>query len=164
MYSVESDNGKVKILSVISQGATGPQGIQGIQGEKGDKGDQGITGATGISGVPSINLVADQDLGVNRVVKSTISGCNYANNQVISDSKLVLGFTMSSILANNLVSIQTFGEMDGFGGLVSGSSVYLGENGLIVQSVPVSGFVLKLGTAISSTKVSINIQQPIILG
>ena len=112
--------------------------------------------------VGNIYLLADIDLGGQRVVKATTTGCTYADNG--TDYNLALGFTVTSVTAGNEVAIRTSGELNGFSNLTVGQPIFLGTNGLLTQTAPTTGVYQQLGIAKSETSILVQIQQSIFLG
>ena len=76
----------------------------------------------------------------------------------------MLGITTGAAAAGDAINVQASGEMTEVSwNWTPGLPVFLGTNGLLTQTPPVSGFQLVLGVAISPTKLAINIKQPIVL-
>jgi hypothetical protein len=150
------------IINITSVAAQGPAGPIGPQGNTGPIGPQGPAGPEGISGIQSINIFSENILSGNKVVAYTANGLVYADNTNLTHTNSVLGFTRTASNANSNTSIQTFGFLNGFYGLLTGLPVYLSTNGDITQIVPNIGFVHNLGIALSSTELNINITMPIV--
>lgn len=157
---ISTESSVVTIQTVAAQGPAGPIGPIG---NTGPIGPQGPSGPQGISGIQTVNLFSSIPLSGNKVVKITPTGLYYANNLINLDSTEVIGVTQGASIANTVVAIQTFGELDGFDSLTTGQIVYLSTEGSVSHTVPTTGFILKIGTAISSTKINISIGLPIIL-
>jgi hypothetical protein len=110
-------------------------------------------GPPGIPGEDSsIYVTADVDLGGHRVVKATSTGCDYADNTTISDINSILGITDSATVQGGSAKIRTSGELIEPSWNFSIGAVYLGTNGLLIQTVPSSGFIKQIGVAVSATK------------
>lgn len=124
----------------------------------------GIQGVPGTTVVGTIFVIADQALGGNRVVKSTPTGCDYADCSNTLDYGLVIGFTASACGAGILANIINSGELNGFSGLTPGFAIYLGENGTLTQVIPTSGILQQLGVAKTSESIIVSLSQPINLG
>jgi hypothetical protein len=132
-------------LAVIAAGSQGPQGIRG---------PIGITGGHGIE------LVAGINLGGNRVVTGA---AEYADCTDLETIGRAIGITTGAANTGLPVTIAASGELDGFTGLTLNEPVYLSTVGTTTQTVPTSGYMQKLGVAISTTKLLINIQEPLAL-
>lgn len=73
----------------------------------------------------------------------------------------VVGITLNS---GTEVTIQQSGEItEPSWNWVAGQAVYLGNSGLITQSVPTSGALVELGRAITNIKIILSIKSPILL-
>lgn len=113
------------------------------------------------SAATGLNIATPFSLGGNRAVAMTATGLNYADNTIESET---LGITKFSAGANSTANILFAGELNGFSGLITGESIYLGVSGIITQTPPTAGYLQVLGVAISSTKINIQLQPPIFLG
>jgi hypothetical protein len=111
----------------------------------------GLPGKNGIPLSAAITLISDKALGGNRVITNTL---HYADNTNISHLGNILGFSEGAVNIGENLTIKFSGELDGFSSLTL-APIYLSTNGTITQTVPTSGFILQLGTAISSTKILI---------
>lgn len=118
-------------------------------------------GPSGPPGPTTISLLSNTSLISNKVVKFTANGCSYANNLIASDVNRVVGFTTTSSIPGGYNTIQFARELSGFTNLIPGELVYLGNSGDIQQTIPNSGYVLKMGIATSNTKILISIGQPV---
>lgn len=105
----------------------------------------------------SVILIADVDLGGNRVVIATATGCDYASNLNATHINRVIGITAGAVSLGAQVEIKTSGELDGFAGLTASQPIYLADNGTVTQVAPSTGFILRLGVAVSGTKMVINL-------
>lgn len=118
-------------------------------------------GGSGVNATSSI--IAAVNLTANKAVGMTASGLNYVD-VTQPTIVMVVGFTKSDCTAGNTAIIQTMDSLEGFSGLTTGSTIYLAANGAITQTAPTTGRLQKLGTALSATKINIQIQPPIYLG
>jgi len=148
-YIVSLSSNSISVITSSSQGPQGPQGPQGLGGS---------SGATSLSYASGVNL------GGNRGVMVENSAAFYASNINLAHAGKLLGITMGAASQNSSVNIQGVGELDGFSGLTVNSKVYLQENGVISSTMPTAGFIQQVGIALTSTKILINIQPPIVIG
>ena len=123
----------------------------------------GIQGPPGVFIPGNLSLLADADIGSQRVVKVTSTGCNYADSSNTLDSGKVVGFTFQSATLGSLIKIISEGTLNGFYALLPGLPIYLGLNGLITQVPVTSGIHQQLGVASSTDSIIISISQPITL-
>lgn len=107
-----------------------------------------------------VSKIAKISLGGNRIVE-----LDSENNPVYADketSKRVVGITLNAANIDDNVIIQTAGEItDPSWNWIVGKSIYLGNNGLLIQTVPISGYLIVMGYATEPTKVMINIKPSI---
>ena len=156
--------------TVISQPERGVQGIQGISAyqvalNNGFIGTESewlysLTAPIAVL-VNRVYLPASRDIGGHRVCISTELGVDYADNTTPDHINRVVGISNNSAITGDLVTIISEGEISGLSGLSVGLSVYVSTNGEITQIVPTTGFIQKIGIAISSNSILINIQLPI---
>jgi hypothetical protein len=130
----------------------------GIQGPPGVPGDAGIPGPAGGA---AVQLTAAAALGGNRVVTGAST---YADNADVSSAGLAVGVTMGAASVGATVNIIVIGELDGFAGLTVNQPVYIAANGTLSQTPPATGYLQRMGVAVSATKLLINISPPLILG
>lgn len=149
---IESEGGTVEI---ITEGETTSVVI--------DTGEVGPIGPAGPAGDGSkLTKIANTAIGGHRVVMA--SG---ANNTAIADKDtpshmhLVIGITEGAVMAGNPATIVARGELVEPSWSFAVGPVYLGNNGLITQTAPATGFILKIGTAIAPTVLLIDIGAPI---
>lgn len=122
---------------------------------------QGPAGASFIY----VDYVAGVALGGHRaVVLDASEQAVYADKDTLTDRDKVIGITTGASIMGATAQIQTAGELtEPSWSWTAGDTIYLGTNGLLSNAAPVTGFVLKIGFAISPTKIFISIKQPIIL-
>ena len=147
-------------LVTLAAGSQGPRGIQGVKGDTGEQGPQGIRGLTGPTGGTAIELIAGIDLGGNRVVTGE---AGYADSSDLATISRAVGITVGAATAGSPVNIVASGELDGFFGLTVNTPVFLSTNGTLTHTAPVAGYIQRIGVAVSSTKILINIQEPLAL-
>lgn len=73
------------------------------------------------------------------------------------------GFVRAAYEAGRTALVEKSGSLNGLSGLAPGATYYLGANGLIFTTAPVSGIRQAVGTAINSTTLSVNILEPVYL-
>lgn len=133
---------------------TGERGSQGIQGQQGIKGD------TGAGSGAVLAMVATSAMGGNRAVTIVNNQIVYASSDT-PNANGVIGLTARAVAAGETLDIVTANDLSGFSNLIAGQPIFLSTNGTITQTVPTTGTLQVLGTALSSTKISIKIQPPI---
>ena len=124
----------------------------------------GIQGPAGPSGIPgpaggaALQLIAGINLGGNRVVTDAAT---YADNTDLNTIGKAIGITAGAAVIGAPVNIVAVGELDGFFGLTLNEPVYLSINGTGTQTLPTTGYIQRVGVAISSTKILLNFSEPI---
>jgi hypothetical protein len=123
----------------------------------GIQGPQGLRGPIGLSGGTGFELIAGIDLGGNRAITGI---AEYADNTDFKTIGRTIGITAGAASAGLPVSIVANGELDGFFGLTVNDPVYLSVNGTTTQTIPTTGYLQKLGVAVSDTRILIRINEP----
>lgn len=128
--------------------------ISAAPGEKGDPG----SGAT-------VDKVAGEILSGQRVViVDTNELIYYADKDTISHSNKVLGITKSAGVIGGSIEVQYASEFqDPSFSFDMTKPIYLGNNGLLTQVYPTTGFVLYVGFPVATDTIMIAIKIPIIL-
>ncbi len=113
----------------------------------------------------TISKIAGDVLGGHKIVKLNSSGkAIYADKDIIEDANQVLGITKHSASANESIYIQTYGEMiEPTWNWNLALPIFLGNNGVLTQTAPTSGFTLIIGFPLTVTSIYIDIKQPIII-
>jgi len=118
-----------------------------------------VASADKISGVAGTNLS-----GHRVVIKDNDGKIYYADKDTPTHLWKVLGITFASALLGNTVNIEAFGRVvETSWAWVMGVPIFCGNNGILTQSPPSSGFSLILGTPMSATEMFVNIKQAIML-
>jgi len=107
---------------------------------------------------PDVSIVSPTNIGGNRAV---LGNGNYADNTDTATIGSVIGITKTATTTGENMLIAYAGELNGFFGLTVNQSVYLSTNCTLTQTPPTSGYIQKLGVAVSSSSVLINISTPI---
>jgi len=128
------------------------------------KGDKGDPGEAGISG----NTISIYPAGINmsghRIVIVENDILQYADSSNLEHSNLILGMTLGAVLQGNLGTVQTYGTIEEPSwNWTLKVPIWLSTQGLIQQTSPSSGFSLIIGFPTTSTKLFINIREPIFL-
>jgi hypothetical protein len=154
--TVEVSTGQLVVVErqvdVVEAGAQGPPGTQGPPGP---------------SGAQSYEKIAGEALSALRAVRAAPSGeLFYASHNVPADAHAVLGVTTTAAAAGGVVfAVGSGAEVTDAGwAWTPGLPVFLGALGALTQSPPASGFLLRVGTATSPTRLLVRIEEPVILG
>lgn len=99
-------------------------------------------------------------LGGQRAVYLSGTGLRYATSADISTLDVV-GITVGAVNSGDLVTYRVSGVLtDPSFNFVPGP-IFLGANGLLTQTIPLTGGTAVLGVALSATSMSVRILQPI---
>ena len=149
--------------SGTSSGGTGPPGPKG---DKGDTGNPGPTGSTGPAGAGTtwINGTAGITLNGHRfVVLNDADLLVYADNTIPSHTHALAGMTVSAFASGTTASVVTSGTVtEPSWAWTPRLPIFLGTGGIPTQTLPTSGFILCVGTALSSTTLLVRIDPPIV--
>ena len=87
----------------------------------------------------------------------------YADNTVQGHAGAVLGVTTGGVASGATATIQTYGPMtDSAWSWTPDLPIWLGTAGYLTQTVPSSGFLLRVGYAIDATTMMVTIGESII--
>lgn len=150
---VVTDQGEVTVVetktgntTVIESTQIGPQGIPGLT-----------------SGVTT-SFEAGETLGGHRAVIIVDDKAYYADCSIVSHANIVYGITTGATILGSQAIVQRGSELEEPSwSWVLGIPIWLSTTGLLTQTPPSSGFSLILGFPITSTKMLINIREPIFL-
>lgn len=130
----------------------------------GSQGPQGIPGASSVENtvIAGVNLT-----GLRAVILNSAGEAIYADSATASHSNKFFGITMGSSNIGTTVTVKIFGELtEPTWSWTPDQPVYLGNNGALTQTVPVSPsstFSLIIGVAVTATKIYINPMPPIFI-
>ena len=88
----------------------------------------------------------------------------YADNTTAEHANKILGISKNAAVSGGIVVVQTFAELqEPTWNWIPGKPIFLSTTGTLTQTVPASGFIIIIAFAVTSTKIFIDIKQPIIL-
>ena len=150
-----SADSTVETITLITTGPQGPPGEAGADGAPGPPGESIEVGAI-------IACTTEMPLSGHRFVVLDNDMAVYADCLTENHAHRVIGMTTGASDDGN-VSVQTSGEHEEpTWSWTLGHPVFLGENGLMTQTAPTTGFSLIVGFPMTATKLFIKINQPII--
>jgi hypothetical protein len=129
--------------------AAGRQGLPGPRGQPGPSGGSAVQRQAGET-ISALRLVYELD-GVVR----------YLDHEDAEHINLALGLSLASGDAGTEVDVQLSGSVDESTWSWSPGPVWLGAQGFLTQLPPDDGFLLYVGTAVSPTRLILNIDQPV---
>lgn len=136
------------VYDIVEIGTQGPPGPQGPRGE---------------AGSVFIPMIAGENIGGNRVVKTVDDKAFYASRSA-GEGGDIIGISVSVASINLPIDIASSGTMVEQGwNWTPNMELYLDENGLMTQIAPTTGTLIVVGIAMTDKKININISNPIIL-
>lgn len=109
-------------------------------------------------------VVADEVLGGHRVVRISGPGrVAYASCDRPSDAEFVVGLTRSAADAGTLVEMTTLGAVEEPSWSWPLGPLFLGLNGQLSPTPPTAGFVLRVATVITPTRILLVHDEPYLL-
>lgn len=109
-----------------------------------------------------ISPVAGENIGKYKMVALSSGLAVHCDNTISAHSRSTLGISEEATSQGFAASIVTAGEVINIGwSLTVDAPVYASTSGDITQVVPTTGFLLKIGIALSATSISVDIDLPI---
>lgn len=106
--------------------------------------------------------VAGEDIGVYKMVAISSGNAVLADHTNPAHSRSTLGINDTFTTTGNQTSVIVVGEIVNVGwSFTVDDPVFLSTTGDLTQTIPTTGFLLKIGIALASDKVLIDIQMPI---
>lgn len=104
-----------------------------------------------------VQMTAAIDLSGHRAVFATTSGeANYPDIAVLADGIAVMGITTGAIVAGQSGPVQIAGEMsEPSWTWAAGGQIYVGDGGVLTQTVPSGAWVLLIAVARTATDITI---------
>lgn len=130
-----------------------------------DTGQEGPPGPPGPAGDGStITKIATANISGHRVViASGSNGAAIADKDTPDHMHRVIGITRGAATTGSQIQIAGAGEMTEPSWNWSLGPVWLGSDGVLTQTLPTTGFILMIGTAIAPTVLMVKIGAPISL-
>lgn len=122
----------------------------------------GPKGEPGGDGTGTIQREALEDLGALRVVVSDGTGVRKADPANLNHFGRVVGVTTTAASAGAQVTIQRADLLvDGSINLIPDQPIFVGVDGLLVQSLPNGAWVQIIGFAVTASRLDITLREPI---
>ena len=156
-------------IAVTSQEIVAPVTLDALQVTApvyiGQRGVDGADGAPGVAGGVVVLCTAGEALGGHRVVVlNAAAEAVYASNAVPEHLHKVLGLTTGAVILGAEATVQTGGEMiEPTWAWTLDAPIFLGENGLLTQTEPTTGFSLVVAFPVTATKIFIKLREPLAL-
>ena len=116
---------------------------------------------SGPSGDALLQRQAGENISALRAVYELSNQVFYLDPADSDHIELLLGISFTSATAGQLLSVQRSGVMDDSGWSWIPGPVWLGSNGTLTQSPPATGYDVRIGAAVSATRITLNLQDAI---
>lgn len=127
-------------------------------GEQGPPGRPGIPGPAGGS---ALQRDAGEVISALRVLYE-LDGAVYALDYRDAEHvDLLLGISLTSAMSGEQLNIQRSGVIDDAGWSWMPGRIWLGAAGALTQTPPSGGFDVLIGSAMSATRITLNLSEPI---
>lgn len=133
-------------LQTVTLGEQGPAGRPGIPGPAGGSALQRDAGET----VSALRVLYERG--------GKVYALDYRDGAHID---LLLGVSLTAADTDQPLTIQRSGVLDDSGWSWALGRVWLGINGALTQTPPPDGYDVLIGAAVSATRITLNIQDPI---
>lgn len=127
----------------------------------GDQGPPGIPGAPGPEVGAAVQRQAGETLSALRAVYELDGQVLYLDYRDAAHIDLLLGITLTAADADAPVNVQHSGPIDDSGWNWTPGRIWLGIDGALTQTPPADGHDVLLGAAVSATRITLNITDPI---
>lgn len=109
------------------------------------------------------SLQCGEIIGSGKVVYLSENKIYIASNNNPDCKGKIIGMTQQAGILDEFIPVVTFGELNGLS-LMENKIYYLGINGSLTDTIPISGFYQPIGIGIETDKININIGNYIIRG
>ncbi|MBX9754641.1 MAG: hypothetical protein K2X80_07800 [Pseudomonadaceae bacterium] len=133
---------------VVAAGDQGPPGRDGIPGPAGGSALQRTAGET----VSALRVQYEQG--------GKVYALDYRDPEHI---ELLLGISLTAADTDQPLNVQRSGVIEDSGWNWTLGRVWLGTGGALTQTPPTDGFDVLIGAAVSATRITLNIQDPLYL-
>jgi hypothetical protein len=127
----------------------------------GEQGPPGRQGEPGPAGGSALQRVAGETLSALRAVYELDGVVRYLDYRDADHVALLIGVTITAALASEPVNIQSAGPLTDASWQWAPGPVWVGIDGRLTQTPPDDGFDLLIGSAVSATRIALNLQRPI---
>lgn len=126
-----------------------------------DQGGQGMAGPPGPDGASALQSTAGETLSALRAVYEMEGQVYYLDYRAGDHIDLLLGITLTAAGSGSPINVQRSGVIDDDGWSWTHGRIWLGADGALTQIPPADGYDVLIGSAVSATRIIINIQDPI---
>lgn len=126
----------------------------------GQRGRPGV-GIPGPPGGTVLQRKAGEVISALRAVYELDGSVFYLDPEDSGHVDLLLGIAITSAPSGQLLNVQRAGVLDDLSWRWAPGPVWLGPLGSLTQSPPTAGYDLLIGSAVSATRINLNLQDPI---
>lgn len=109
----------------------------------------------------TVQRTAGENLSALRVVYELGGEVFYIDYLDTAHIELIRGVTVTSASAGGQVSVRMYGDIEDDSWSWDIGVIWLGANGVLTQTPPTTGFDVRVGSAVSPTRVILSISEPI---
>ena len=127
----------------------------------------GATGTVVVNPVSDtiMKIAATVSLGGHRIVAQVGGVLRYADSLDLSCVNQVVGVTAGAVVGGEDAQVQFRGYMDeATWNWDLTKPIFVGHEGAMTQNPPSVGFCQQIATVVSTTRILINIQEPVVIG
>lgn len=124
-------------------------------------GEQGPPGIPGPAGGSSVQRTAGATLSALRTVYELDGQVFPLDYRDAGHVDLLLGITLTAADLGSPVNVQRSGVLDDSNWAWTPGRVWLGIDGALTQTPPAEGFDVLIGAAVSATRITLNLTDPI---
>lgn len=135
-----------------------PRYVVAVRGVPGGNGSQGVPGPAGNAAVARL---AGETISALRVVYETAGEVFLLDYRDEDHIDLLLGVTLTAGVAGAPINVQRLMDITDASWNWTLGRVYLGANGTLTQTPPADGYDVLIGYAVSPTRLTLNLQDPI---
>ncbi|WP_405120753.1 hypothetical protein [Pseudomonas leptonychotis] len=129
----------------------------------GEQGPRGAPGQPGPAGGSAVQRQAGETISA-LIAAYEVDGSVYAlDYRDAAHADLLVGITLSAATTGEAVNLQSSGPLDDSSWSWVPGPVWVGIDGRLTQAPPDDGIDLLIGSAVSATRIALNLQRPIFL-
>jgi hypothetical protein len=135
-----------QVVEIITSCAQGPAGPAGVPGPAGGSAFQRVAGET----ISALRVLYE------------LGGAVFALDYRAADYiDFILGISLTAADPGQPLNVQRSGALEDSGWNWAPGRIWLGANGALTQTPPADGFDVLIGAAVSATRITLNITDPI---
>lgn len=127
----------------------------------GEQGPPGIPGAPGPEVGAAVQRDAGETLSALRAVYELDGQVLALDYRDAAHIDLLLGITLTAAEVGTPINVQRSGPIDDSGWSWTPGRIWLGANGALTQTPPADGYDVLIGAAVSATRITLNLTDPI---